>query len=168
MIKASALVSTLVLAAGQAGAVEGDSSKTARGCPLALSAYAAAEGAVAVEFRGDGTRSFRLLVDGIDGTFDGFVFPGDDGTEDLAVVLDDCPEGDVTGTDLDACRIWQGPVSGVDTNGSPVVLPDADAAAAPGIRLDGLAQALSGSRPFRDAGLEPVSFETLALFACQD
>jgi hypothetical protein len=168
MIKASALLSSFAFAAGPVAAAEGNAERSARNCPLALAAYAAVDGSVAVEFRGDETRTFKVLVDGIDGIFDGFVFPGEDGPRELAVVLDDCPEGDVTGADLDSCRIWQGPVSGVDMDGDPVPLPAADASATPAIRLEGFDGALSGSGPFREAGLEPLEFETLALFACQE
>ena len=65
MIKASALLSSLAFAAGPVAAAEGDAARSGRNCPLVLAAYAALDGRVAVEFRGDETRTFKVLVDGI-------------------------------------------------------------------------------------------------------
>lgn len=167
-LAAIAPVAILFFGLGESGAASSAGGKTGRTCPLALAAYQAADQAILLEFRGDDARSFRVVVDGLDTTLDGFVFPDETGEGELGVVLDNCPEGDVTGNDLSQCRIWQGPMLASDADGATSPLPGHDQPASPRVVMQGLDEALTQSALFEEAGLPAIEFEHLSLYACQE
>ncbi len=167
-LAAIAPVAILFFGVGETGAASSAGGKTGRACPLALAAYQAADQTVLLEFRGDETRSFRVVVDGFDAVLDGYVFPDEAGEGELGVVLDDCPEGDVTGQDLSQCRIWQGPMLASSADGATTPLPGHDQPASPHVVMQGLDQALTQSARFIEAGLPAIEFEHLSLYACQE
>lgn len=150
-----------LLTAGTAAVAAADD-KRARACPQGLASYASADGAVRLEFSGAPDLSFWLLVEGQPSEFTGYVFAaeGVDGME--AVVLDNCPEGDVTGSELAACTVWRGALLSVAADGGRETLPAADRPAAGQLDPAGLSGALSAS------GRSTGDFETLALAACQE
>ena len=48
---------------------------------------------------------------------DGYVMPSEDPVRAIGILMFNCPEGDATGADLDACTVWQGAVYGMDAKG---------------------------------------------------
>ncbi len=48
---------------------------------------------------------------------EGYVMPSEDPVRAIGILMFNCPEGDVTGADLDACTVWQGAVYGMDAKG---------------------------------------------------
>ncbi len=154
-------VLVVIIAAVPAMGIAADG-KGGRLCPQSLAAYASADGSVLLEFSGAPDLSFRLLVTGRAAAFDGYVFPGEDPAQTEAVILDNCPEGDVTGTELEACTIWRGPVEGRAADDTGTKLPAAQQPAASRLHLASLAAALS------DADMAAADFETLTLTACQE
>ena len=152
------------LAAGEAGA-EG---KSARACPQALGGYGALDQQVLLEFNGDTDLGFRLIVGQGSRSLQGFVYPGEADEDMQAVVLDNCPDGDVTGAELDACTIWRGAIQATNTEGEIKPMPGADQPAAGFLQLQGLSAALVASEDYSDAGLPAGGFETFTLLACQE
>ncbi|WP_419908029.1 hypothetical protein [Hoeflea sp.] len=156
-----------VLAAAFLAAAPGWADSTgARNCPQALAGYGTPEQSVLLEFAGSADLSFSLLIEGQDGRLDGFVYPAEEEDGMAGVVLDDCPEGDVTGAQLEACTVWQGAVHGVDTDGDSGPLPASDQPAAGLLKLDGLYSAVKERAPDMAARLPDEPIDTLTLLAC--
>lgn len=140
----------------------------AGGCLQALAVYGTVDEQVLLEFTGSADLSFRVLADGSDHVLSGYLYPAGEEGGDEAIVLDDCPEGDVTGEELAACTIWQGQVRAVDENNNDRSLPGADQAAAEILVLDGFAQVLGDWRA-SGGNADPLPlFEQLTLMACQE
>lgn len=157
----------MVLAAAVMAAAPGWTEGTsARSCPQALAGYGTPEQRVLLEFSGSADLSFSLLIEGSDGRFDGFVYPSEEEGGMAGVILDDCPDGDVTGAELEACTVWQGPVRTVDANGNAGDLPASNEPAAGYLHLEGLAGALNERAPDLAAGSPVDEIEKLTLLAC--
>lgn len=64
----------------------------------------------------------------------------------VGMLMNNCPEGDVTGADLAACTVWKGIVYGVDTANDHVdLLPPEGAGAPDAILLPGFGPAILAS-----------------------
>lgn len=64
----------------------------------------------------------------------------------VAMLLNNCPEGDVTGADLAACTVWKGIVYGIDeTSGHVDLLPPEGAKAPDALLLPGFGPAIMSS-----------------------
>lgn len=75
-------------------------------------------------------------------TMDGYVMPSEDPERAVGIVMFKCPEGDATGTELDACTVWQGMVYGMNTGGEVDNLKPEGAVAADKIFLPGIGPAI--------------------------
>ncbi|MCY6383421.1 hypothetical protein [Hoeflea prorocentri] len=139
----------------------------ARRCPQVLAGYAANDDAVRLEFNGSDNMSFRFLVAGEE-PYDGFVFEAENEPGIAGVILDNCPDGDVTGVELDACTVWRGHMYGIDDNGGTVELGAADAPAVGQLHLKGLAEALTKRLPDLAERIPQDQIERLNLVACQE
>ena len=165
----SAAFPIMMLAAAQIAVSGGAAAaQSSRSCPQALAGYSSADQRVGLEFSGALDMSFSLLVDGLDGKYDGFTYPaeGADGTE--GVVLDNCPDGDATGEEIAACTVWQGQVKAIDADEMEGDLPMSGASAAAGLHLEGLSAALAERLPDLFSGAPDDSLDTLTLSACQE
>jgi hypothetical protein len=64
----------------------------------------------------------------------------------VGMLMNNCPEGDVTGADLAACTVWKGIVYGIDeTTGHVDLLPPEGAGAPDAILLPGFGPAILAS-----------------------
>ncbi len=142
--------------------------KGARSCPQALAAYGAPDMALLLEFSGGADQGFQMIFDNSDWVLTGHMFPAENDGGYEAVLLDNCPDGDVIGAELDACTIWQGAIYARDAGGAKILIPEPSDAAAGILVLEGLADALAKSKQVRQQGLSPGPFEQLTLFACQE
>ncbi|MDA4845587.1 hypothetical protein [Hoeflea poritis] len=157
----------MVLAAAVMAAAPGWTEGTSgRNCPQALAGYGTTDRRVLLEFAGSADLSFSVILEGRDGRFDGFVFPSEEEGGMAGVILDDCPDGDVTGAELEACTVWQGPVRTVDANGNAGNLPASNGTAAGYLQLEGLAAALDERAPDLTDGLPAKEIDRLTLLAC--
>lgn len=139
-----------------------------RSCPQALAAYSTADERVAIDFSGAPDLSFWLLVEGLEGRFEGYTYPaeGDAGTE--GVVLDNCPDGDATGEEIAACTVWQGQVQAIATDETAGNLPLSGGPAAGSLRLVGLAAALNERLPDLFTDPSDDASQILTLSACME
>ncbi|MCR9139872.1 MAG: hypothetical protein NXI27_28025 [Alphaproteobacteria bacterium] len=142
--------------------------KGSRLCPQSLAGYGTESQDILLEFAGSADGAFRVLLGNGGGVLQGFVYPGEENDDNLAVVLNDCPEGDATGEELAACTIWQGPIVAVAENGDVAPMPASDQPAAETLLLEGFSDALMASDIYNQAGLSAGDFDTLRLMACQE
>lgn len=74
----------------------------------------------------------------------------------VGMLMNNCPEGDVTGADLAACTIWKGIVYGVDTaTGHVDLLPPEGATAPDTLLLPGFGPAVMSSSLGKDLKASP-------------
>ena len=164
----TALVCLLcMLFAGAAVAVQASDDKGGHSCPQALAAYSSQDKSVSVEFSGAGDLSFAMLVEGLDRRFEGHVYPGED-DDVVAVVLDNCPDGDATGDEIDACTVWQGPMQRLEQDGTEGDFSLVNGPAAPGLAFAGLVQSISERMPDLLEDPSATETETLTLSACME
>lgn len=99
---------------------------------------------------GISTNYFTLSPKGSDLELQAWVRWDDEPEAPFADVLLNCPDGDVTGAEMDACRVWRGPVYELSEEGGADWLPQGDEPAVPALLLPLLAQAIKRS----DVGAE--------------
>lgn len=154
-----------LVALSVAGPVCGHTGEADRPCPQALAVYGLADSGFVLEFTGD-TERFLMVLDAHAIAFDGFIYPGEDGGRE-AVLLDQCPEGDVTGAELAACTVWRGRIAAVAEDGGVHSLPPADQPAAPRLKLEGFDAALAGSRPALRSALPAGALDEWTRTGCR-
>ena len=140
-------------------------------CPVELATYGEIQSGARVEFRPTGesatvTNRFRMLVR-TDIVLDGIVMWTADTPRPYAMLMDKCPDGDVTGEELAACTVWEGIVYASDRAGNVGPLP-AEGKPAPELLLfAGLGPSLAASRVWR--GVEASApWDVFALDGCQE
>lgn len=120
-------------------------------CRQADAIYADRDGAYELRFQPLGSQSaaasnrFTMSVASTEMIMDGYVMSSEDPDRSNGLMMFRCPEGDVTGADLDACTVWQGMVYGADATGALANLPAEDAGAAERVLFAGLGPAIRGS-----------------------
>ena len=91
------------------------------------------------------THLFTLMETRGKARLDGVVLDTDAPVRSNAILMKDCPEGDVTGSDLAACTGFDGYVYGIAADGSAGNLPPSASPASRSILLAGLGPALAAS-----------------------
>jgi len=95
-------------------------------CPIELATYASSGGLLAIEFQPvtnsvTVTNNFRFRAGETD--MDGIVMWTAGVARSWGIVMNDCPEGDLTGGEIAACTIWEGVVYAVDDTGTVGLMP---------------------------------------------
>jgi hypothetical protein len=142
-------------------------------CPQALAVYSEAEAPSSLEFRpakpaAVTTHEFRIAFAENGVVLDGIVVSTDEVVRPHAIVMHECPEGDVTGEELAACTVWEGIVYAVDEKGEVVLLPKANAGAAAQLVLPGFALSLRHSRVYTAVGLTKLPWDVYKMSGCQE
>lgn len=83
-----------------------------------------------------------------------------------AILLHDCPEGDATAAELDACTLWQGIVYAVGADGEIGFLPGASELAADRLLFPGLPWQLSFTEAFEAGEIADLPFEVFERTGC--
>ena len=110
------------------------------------------------------TNQFDMLIGDI--ALQGIVIWSGGVERPQAILLDDCPEGDATGTELDACTLWQGIVYAVDAEGEIGLMPGASDVAAERLLFPGLPWQLSFTETFAAADHSELPFEVFERTGC--
>ncbi len=110
------------------------------------------------------TNSFTMLLG--ETAMDGVVIWSDGVERPQTILMHDCPLGDVTGAELDACTWWQGIVYTVDAAGEVGLIPHSDAEAAEQLLLPGLAWQLSFTEAHRSGELAELPWDVFELTGC--
>ena len=144
----------------------------AAACPIELAVYRDRDKVAGIDFRpadpsATVTNQFRLVfANGL--VLSGMVMWSEGLARPVGMLQHDCPEGDVTGSELEACTVWQGVVYTADENGRAGLLPRQGEPAPKSIILADLAfdmsvaEALDGRRP------DPLPSDIFELSGCQE
>lgn len=110
------------------------------------------------------TNSFKLVTK--DGVIPGRVEWSEAPARPWGALTQNCPDGDATGEELDACTLWQGVIYAVEADGAVVPLPAQGKPAPKRLILSGLGPMLAGTERFRD---KPApSTDVFELSGCQE
>lgn len=153
---------------------------SARGdCPQDLAIYEDPDGLAGIVFTGPAgpvdAMEYRFLIPFVENAvqMEGVVMRLEDPAEPWGLVMHDCPEGDVTGAEIDACTVWEGVVYSTDGSGVRGYLAEADreAGIVPDagrtLLLPGFGQAVKLSAAWGPGGLGRVPGDVFHLKACQ-
>ncbi len=108
---------------------------------------------------------FRLSALKTPVVMDGYVMASDDPARTMGMVLFNCPDGDVTGADLDACTVWQGFIYRTSEGGLDN-LQSGDSPAADRIVFPGLGPAIRQSSAWGEGKAEVAPWDVLDLKGC--
>jgi hypothetical protein len=141
-------------------------------CPIELATYGEAQSGARVEFTptlesATVTNTFKMLLDN-DVVLDGIVMWTADVRRSYGMLMNKCPDGDVTGEELAACTAWEGVVYGSDKAGNIALLP-AEGAPAPDLLIfPDLGPSLRASSAYGASGFQNVPWDVLSLNGCQE
>jgi hypothetical protein len=140
-------------------------------CPVELATYAGRGGMPAIEFRPTAdsmtvTNSFRMLMG--EEELDGIVMWTAGVSRSWGILMDDCPEGDLTGSEISECTIWEGVVYAVDETGEVGLLPGEGEPAPKALILADLGAWLSQSEAWRKTGSLGEPWDVFTLSGCQE
>ncbi|CAN7596965.1 hypothetical protein LJR245_004406 [Rhizobium leguminosarum] len=97
---------------------------------------------------------------------DGYVMPSEDPVRAIGILMFNCPEGDATGADLNACTVWQGAVYGMDAEGEMDNLQPEGAEAAEKLVLPGLGPAIRESNAWGEGKAVVAPWDVLTFKEC--
>ncbi|RFB89540.1 hypothetical protein B5K11_20870 [Rhizobium leguminosarum bv. trifolii] len=97
---------------------------------------------------------------------EGYVMPSEDPVRAIGILMFNCPEGDVTGADLNACTVWQGAVYGMDAKGELDNLQPEGAMAAESLVLPGLGPAIRESSAWGEGKASVAPWDVLTFKEC--
>ena len=138
-------------------------------CPQELAVYTEIGGEAQIEFSAEPagfvvTNAFRLIM-ADDLVLDGIVMWNDGVSRPNGLIMHQCPDGDVTGEELDACTHWEGVVYTVSSSGT-VGLIGREGAADTLLLPDMSRQLHDGD--LNDDGRTLLNFDVFALTGCQE
>ncbi|CAN7502143.1 hypothetical protein [Aminobacter sp. LjRoot7] len=143
-------------------------------CPIELAVYGDRDGAAEIDFRptlesATVTNSFKMVMDNSI-VLDGVVMWSQDVARPNGMLMHQCPEGDVTGEEIEACTVWQGVIYSVDEQGNVGLLPrERIAAAAPKkLIFSDLGHGLRSSAAYGPDGFSKVPWDVFELKGCQE
>lgn len=139
-------------------------------CPIEL-AYGEREGIAEIDFRPTGdnavvTNTFRMLIGEV--VLDGMVMWSEDEGRPNGIITYQCPIGDVTGSELDACTLWQGVVYASDGAGRINLLPKEGESAPQELIFTDLGPTLHKSLVFGPQGLPKSPWDVFEQRGCQE
>lgn len=142
-------------------------------CKQELAVYTEPQANASLEFTPAGgtasaSHSFRITFPENSVVLDGIVMWTDGIARPHGIVMHQCPEGDVTGAELEACTVWQGVIYAVDAAGSVGLLPAEGADSAAQLLLPDFAPALRQSSAYGVDGVSKMPWDVFKLSGCQD
>tara|TARA_R110002020_G_scaffold6689_27_gene28468 strand:- start:2854 stop:3375 length:522 start_codon:yes stop_codon:yes gene_type:complete len=113
---------------------------------------------------------FAVTFAGSDVRMDGIVMMAGEPSRPWAMVMHNCPEGDATGAEIDACMIWEGPIYGIDALGNVSAVPAAGEGqeAMATILLPDFGAAVRMSSVWGAEGLSQAPRDDFRLSGCQE
>ena len=110
---------------------------------------------------------FTMEIAKTDVKMDGNVQLTDDVPRSLGILLNKCPDGDVTGADLEACTIWQGLIYTIDSKGKVDNLAAGSAPAVNQILLSDFGAALHQSKVWTEKKLLEAPYDVFSFKECR-
>lgn len=111
------------------------------------------------------SHAFTITVDKTGHRMDGHVMASDPLGRPVGTLLDQCPDGDVTGEDLAACTIWEGLLYS-HSDGEIDILPAESEPAAGQILLPGFGDALVHSKAWAPGKATVAPWDVFTLKGC--
>jgi hypothetical protein len=141
-------------------------------CPIELATYQDRDGIAEIAFspvneQAAVTNRFRMAMRG-GPLFEGVVMWSDDPARSYGLLMFNCPEGDVTGAELEACTLWEGAIYTVDEEGEVGLLPGEGQSAPRKLILADLGYQMQGAPAFTSAGLFTAPWDAFTLAGCQE
>ncbi len=142
-------------------------------CPQELAVYADAESGLGLEFRSLAqettvtANAFRVIFPDTGLALEGNVIWNQGVSRPNGIVLHDCPEGDATGEEIDACTVWSGVVYTIDNKGTVGFLPPEGESAAEKILLPDFGRAVRYSTLYGDK-TALIPWDVFKLSGCQE
>ncbi|WP_275785565.1 hypothetical protein [Pararhizobium gei] len=130
-------------------------------CVQEKAVYGDADSAYELRFEPVGSASaatsnhFKIGIAGTDLVLDGIVMQSGEPVRPNGMIMNKCPEGDVTGDDIAACTIWEGVIYSVSLEGKVASLPAEGSAAAAQLLLPDFGPALRNSPIWGQAKIAP-------------
>lgn len=112
------------------------------------------------------TNSFRFSAG--ETKLDGIVMWTAGVSRSWGVVMDDCPEGDLTGDEISECTVWEGVVYALDDAGKVGLMPREGEPAPQTLILADLGAWLSQSKAWAGTGLLSEPWDVFKLSGCQE
>jgi hypothetical protein len=141
-------------------------------CRQELAIYSEPEANASLEFSpaGDSGSShiFKIKFPENSVILDGVVLWTEGVARPMGIVMHKCPDGDVTGPELDACTVWQGVIYTADKQGNISLLPPEGAGAAEQLLLPDFAPALRQSSAYGMAGVSKMPWDAFKMSGCQE
>lgn len=145
-------------------------------CPQELAVYAEEQASGEIAFLGpmrpeDGMEHrFKMTFPENGVALDGVVMRAGEPERPWVIVMHNCPEGDATGAEIDACTVWQGPAYTVDTTGNVQYLQPSgsDHAAGSTLLLPDFSAAMRQSSAWGAKGLSVAPLDGFRLRGCQE
>lgn len=141
-------------------------------CKQANAVYQDRDAAYELRFRPLASQSaaasnrFSVKVKSSSVEMEGFVLLSEDPERSNAVLMFNCPEGDTTGEELEACMVWQGPVYGIDAKGEIANLKTEGGEAAEKLMLPGLGPAMRESSLWEAGKVNVAPWDVLTYGGC--
>ena len=141
-------------------------------CPVELAVYGDRDQAATIDFQPTlesvtVTNRFKMVLEN-DVVLDGMVMWSQEVGRPNGMLMYQCPEGDVTGEELDACTVWQGVIYSVDGEGNVGLLPAEGTPAPQKLILSDLGHSLRMSAAYGPHGFSKVPWDVFDLQGCQE
>jgi len=142
-------------------------------CPQELAVYAeqATDGGIdftPVSHDAVMTHTFKMHFPENSVVLEAIVMTTEDVVRPHGVIMFDCPTGDVTGEELAACTIWEGPIYAVSDSGEAGLLPAQGQPAAKQLIFPGLAAFIRQSHIWGMTGLSKLPGDIFSMSGCQE
>ncbi len=151
----------LAVSASTLSALLAVSPALAADCRQEKAIYVDADGAYELRFEPVGSVSaatsnhFKVKIAKTDLVLDGIVMQSDEPVRANGMIMNNCPEGDVTGDDIAACTVWQGVIYSVSSDGEIASLPGEGLEAAAQVLLPDFGPAIRNSSIWGKATVAP-------------
>lgn len=143
-------------------------------CSQAKAVYADEAGGYELNFEPVGSEAavtsnhFKISLTGTSLSLNGVVMASGEPERPNGIVMHDCPTGDVTGAELAACTVWQGPIYTVDGAGNVGLLQGEDAPAAEKVLLPAFGPSLRASTAWGKGKAQTDSSDVFAFKGCAE
>lgn len=143
-------------------------------CSQAKAIYADQAGGYELSFEPVGSEAavtsnlFKISLAGASLSLDGVVMASGEPERPNGIVMHNCPTGDVTGAELAACTVWEGPIYTIDSAGKVGLLQGEDAPAAEKILLPAFGPSLRASTAWGEGKAQSDSSDVFEFKGCAE
>jgi hypothetical protein len=162
-----------MLQAAVAGTLTASTISPARAaCPIELAVYQDRDGIAEISFEPvtesvTVTNQFRMNFAGAP-PFKGMVLWTENPSRPNGLIVHDCAEGDLTGAEIEACTVWEGPIYAVDDKGMAGLIPAEGQPAPHGLLLADFGYKIVGAAAFDILNLDRLPWDGFKLAGCQE